>query len=70
MTEDADVDAIAMAYLDQTEGPDGPGCRPAFQAAEARVSTCGPVGGAGGYGASVIVVDRTQGVDYLLLEAR
>lgn len=69
VTEDADVDAIAMTYLDQTAGPDGPGCRPAFQAAEALVSTCGPVGGAGGYLATVIVVDRMQGEDYLLYEA-
>ncbi len=67
--ENADLDAIATAYLDQTDRPDGPGCQPAFQAAEALVSTCGPVGGAGGYLATVIVVDRTHGVDYLLYEA-
>ena len=69
VSEDADLDAIATAYLDQTDGSDGPGCRPAFEAAEARASICGEVGGAGGHAATVIVVDRTEGADYLLYEA-
>lgn len=69
VTADADLDAIAMTYLDQTVAGYGPGCRSAFQAVEARVSTCGPVSEAGGYSATVIAVDRMQGVDYLLYEA-
>jgi len=44
VTADADLDAIAMTYLDQTVAGDGPGCRSAFQAIEAQVSICGEVG--------------------------
>lgn len=66
---EGDVHVLAAEYLAQTPLSGGVGCRPVFRANEAAVSTCGPVGGSGGWSALITVIDRTEGADYLLYEA-